>query len=141
MADIVNAGPVAEMGISRAAQEHVEAFQAFKILQAGFVVAPVVAGADKFFNSLVDWERYLSPIVTQLVSGRIFMMAVGVIEILAGILVALKPRIGGYVVSAWLLGIVVNLVMIPGFYDIALRDFGLALGGLALAKLAEHHAR
>ena len=125
---------------SRAESGRLGAHQAFRILQAGFVVAPVVAGADKFFNLLVDWGRYLAPFVKQFISGQTFMMAVGIIEIAAGILVALRPHIGGYVVSAWLLGIVVNLLLIPGYYDVALRDFGLALGGLALARLAEHHS-
>ena len=112
------------------------AHQAFRILQLGFVVAPILAGTDKFLNLLVNWQQYLSPMIARMIDGRVFMMAVGVIEILAGLLVAFKPRIGGYVVSAWLIGIVVNLLLIPGYFDVALRDFGLALGALALARLA-----
>jgi hypothetical protein len=113
--------------------------QAFRILHAGFVVAPVLAGLDKFFNLLVDWERYLAPVATDVlpVSARTLMVAVGVVEIAAGVLVALRPRIGGYVVAAWLWLIIINLLVAGDFYDIALRDFGLSLGALALARLAE----
>jgi hypothetical protein len=113
--------------------------QAFRILHAGFVVAPVLAGLDKFLNVLVDWERYLAPVATDVlpVGARTLMVVVGVVEIAAGVLVALRPRIGGYVVAAWLWAIIVNLLVAGGFYDIALRDFGLSLGALALARLAE----
>jgi len=104
----------------------------------GFAVLPVVAGLDKFFHGLVNWDAYLAPRVEQLlpVSGHTFMLAVGVIEIAAGLLVAFRPRVGAYVVAGWLWGIIVNLLLIPGFYDIALRDFGLSLGALALARLS-----
>jgi hypothetical protein len=114
-------------------------YQAYQILHVGFVVAPLVAGLDKFFHLLVDWDRYLAPLVPRLlgISGHTLMLAGGVVEIAAGLLVAFKPRIGGYVVAAWLLGIVFNLLLIPGYFDIALRDFGLALGALALARLSE----
>jgi hypothetical protein len=114
------------------------AYQAYQILQIAFVVAPVVAGADKFFHFLVDWDQYLSPLVTRIlpVSGHTFMLGVGVIEIAAGLLVAFMPAVGGLVVGAWLCGIIVNLLSIPGYYDIALRDLGLALGAFALARLA-----
>jgi hypothetical protein len=113
--------------------------QAFRILHVGFVVAPVLAGLDKFFNLLVDWERYLAPVATDILpfDARALMVAVGVVEIAAGVLVALRPRIGGYVVAAWLWVVIVNLLVAGGFYDIALRDFGLSLGALALARLAE----
>ena len=113
--------------------------QAFRILQVGFIVAPILFGLDKFVEVLVDWDRYLAPAVTDAlpVSGHSLMLAVGVIEIAAGVLVALRPRIGGYVVAAWLWAIIVNLLVAGDFYDIALRDFGLSLGALALAKLAE----
>ena len=111
--------------------------QEYALLYAGFIVAPIVAGADKFFNGLASWERYLAPQVASLlpVSARAFMVVVGAIEIAAGVLVAWKPRIGGLVVGAWLLGIVGNLVL-AGLFDVALRDFGLALGAFALARLA-----
>jgi hypothetical protein len=94
---------------------------------------------DKFFHFLVNWDQYLAPIATRFlpVSGHTFMLVVGVIEIAAAVLVAFRPRIGSYVVALWLLGIVVNLLLVPGFYDIALRDFGLALGALALARLSQ----
>ena len=113
-------------------------YQAFQILRLGFVVAPIVAGLDKFFGLLVNWEQYLPPIANRLVGGHghELMLVVGVIEIVAGLGVAFKPKVFAYVVSAWLLLIVVNLLMIPGYYDVALRDFGLALGALALARLS-----
>lgn len=112
------------------------AYEAFRILQFGFVVAPILAGLDKFFNIMVDWEQYLAPLVGDVIAPGVFMSIVGVVEIVAGIGVALKPRIFAYVVAAWLLGIIVNLLLIPGYYDVALRDLGLALGALALARLS-----
>jgi uncharacterized membrane protein YphA (DoxX/SURF4 family) len=114
------------------------AYQAYLILRTAFTVAPIVAGLDKFFNLLVNWEQYLPSFVNRLTGGHghELMLAVGVIEIIAGIGVFVKPKIFAYVVSAWLLLIVVNLLMIPGYFDIALRDFGLALGALALARLS-----
>ena len=114
------------------------AYQACIILNVGFAALPIVAGLDKFFHALVNWDVYLAPRVESLlpVSGHTFMLAVGVIEIVAGILVAFRPRIGAYVVMAWLWGIIVNLLLIPNFYDIALRDFGLSLGAFALARMS-----
>ena len=114
------------------------AYQAYQILHVGFVVAPIVAGLDKFFNLLVNWEQYLPSFVNKLLGGHghELMLVAGVIEIFAGLGVLFKPRVFAYVVSAWLLMIVVNLLMIPGYYDIALRDFGLALAALALARLS-----
>ena len=114
------------------------AYEAYQILRVGFTVAPIVAGLDKFFNLLVNWEQYLPPFVNNLVGGygHELMLVVGVIEIIAGLGVFFKPKVFAYVVSAWLLLIVVNLLMIPGYYDVALRDFGLALGALALARLS-----
>ena len=113
-------------------------YQAFRILQLGFTVAPIVAGLDKFFNLLVDWDKYLPGAVNNLVGGHghTLMLGVGVIEIAAGIGVALKPRVFSYVVAVWLWGIIANLLMIPGYYDVALRDFGLSLGALALGRLS-----
>jgi hypothetical protein len=113
--------------------------QAFRILHVGFVVAPILAGLDKFFEVLVDWDRYLAPVVTDVlpVSGHSVMLAVGVVEIAAGVLVAFRPRIGGYVVAVWLWAVIVNLLIAGDHFDIALRDFGLSLGALALARLAE----
>ncbi len=112
--------------------------QAFRILQLAFTVAPILAGLDKFFHVLVDWDKYLPKVVNDLVGGRghALMLAVGVIEIVAGIGVALKPRIFAWVVAAWLWAIIVNLLLIPGYYDVALRDFGLLLAALTLTRLA-----
>src|SRR5437762_2246990 len=112
--------------------------QAFLLLRTVFTVAPVLFGLDKFFGLLTDWERYLAPQFDALIPGTAHqaMLAVGVVEILAGLLVAVLPRIGGYVVAAWLAGIIVNLLLVGGFYDIALRDFGLLVAALALARLA-----
>ena len=119
------------------------AYQAYQILHVGFVVAPIVAGVDKFFNLLVNWEQYLPPFVNNMVGGHghELMLVVGVIEIIAGLGVLFKPKYFAYVVSAWLLMIVVNLLMIPGYFDVALRDFGLALGALALARLSREFDR
>lgn len=113
--------------------------QAYQILRLGFTVAPIVAGLDKFFHVLVNWDQYLPSFVNNLVGGHghELMLAVGVIEIVAGIGVAIVPKIFAYVVAAWLLLIVANLLMIPGYFDVALRDFGLALGALALARLSQ----
>jgi hypothetical protein len=112
--------------------------QAYSILFSGFIALPILAGADKFFHVLVDWTQYLAPIIPRVtgLSAGVFMMLVGVIEIVAGIIVAFKPKFGGFLVAAWLWGIIINLLLIPGFYDIALRDFGLSLGALALARLS-----
>ena len=119
------------------------AHQAYRILQLGFVVAPIVAGADKFLHLLVDWDMYLAPVVDRILggNGHLFMLAAGVIEIIAGIGVALKPKVFAYVVAAWLVGIVLNLLLAQAFYDVALRDLGLALGALALARLSHEFAR
>jgi hypothetical protein len=116
--------------------------QAYQILHLGFTIAPILAGLDKFFNLLTNWEQYLAPFVTQTlgINATTFMMAVGVIEVVAGLLVWFKPRFGGYLVMAWLWGIIINLLLIPGYFDVALRDFGLSLGALALARLAEAEA-
>jgi hypothetical protein len=113
-------------------------FQAFLLLRLGFTVAPVAFGLDKFFDVLVDWDTYLAPRLDRLVpgTGHQAMLAVGVVEVLAGLLVAIRPRYGAPVVVAWLAGIIVNLLLIPGYYDIALRDFGLLLGALTLFRLA-----
>ena len=116
--------------------------QAYQILHLGFTVAPIVAGLDKFFPLLTDWNQYLAPVVARLlpVSAGTFMAVVGVVEIAAGLLVLLKPRIGGYVVAAWLWGIILNLLLIPGYYDVALRDFGLALGAFSLWRLSGQYS-
>jgi uncharacterized membrane protein YphA (DoxX/SURF4 family) len=111
------------------------------LLRVGFTVAPILFGLDKFFNWTVDWTNYLAPWVNDIVpgSGQDFMYFVGAVEIAAGILVALAPRLGAYVVAAWLAGIVVNLLTVdpPTYYDIALRDFALMLAALTLGRLAQ----
>jgi hypothetical protein len=134
----VHAAPETRREIAREALWRTPAFQAFKILHVGFVVAPIIAGVDKFLHYLTSWDMYLAPQIARMlpVSTSTFMQFVGVVEIAAGLLVAFKPKIGGYVVAAWLGGIVINLLLMPGYYDIALRDFGLMLGALALARLA-----
>ncbi|WP_037680162.1 hypothetical protein [Streptomyces griseus] len=116
-------------------------YQAFVILRTGFTVAPILFGLDKFANLLVDWPAYLAPWINDVVPGsaQAAMYGVGVIEIVAGVVVGLAPRFGGWLVAAWLGGIIVNLLSIPGHYDIALRDFGLLLGAIALARLAQRY--
>jgi uncharacterized membrane protein YphA (DoxX/SURF4 family) len=113
-------------------------YQAYALMRLAFTVAPIAFGIDKFANVMVNWPNYLAPWINDIApgSGQDFMYLVGVIEILAGVAVALKPRYGAYVVAAWLAGIVINLLTYSGFYDIALRDFGLMLAALTLARLA-----
>jgi hypothetical protein len=107
-------------------------------MRLAFTVAPIAFGLDKFFNVMVDWPKYLAPWINDIApgTGQQFMYFVGGTEILAGIIVALKPRYGAYLVAAWLGGIVVDLLTYSGYYDIALRDFGLMLGALTLGRLA-----
>lgn len=116
-------------------------YQAFRALQIGFVAAPIIAGTDKFLGLLTDWSQYLWPGFSDLLglSPAAFMGVVGVVEIVAGVVVALKPRFGGYLVAAWLTGIILNLLLLGDFFDIALRDLGLAIGAFALARLATAH--
>ena len=113
-------------------------FQAFALLRLGFTVAPILFGLDKFLNWLVDWPIYLAPRVDDVIPGNAHqaMLLVGVIEIIAGLVVAVRPRFGGYLVAAWLAGIIVNLLILGKFFDVALRDVGLLVGALALARLA-----
>jgi len=113
-------------------------YQAFFLLRIGFTAAPLLFGLDKFFNLMTDWPKYLAPWVNEIVpgSGQQLMYVVGAVEIVAGLAVALKPRYGGYLVAAWLAGIVINLLSYSGWYDVALRDFGLLLAALTLARLA-----
>jgi hypothetical protein len=113
-------------------------YQAYLLLYIGFIAAPIIAGADKFFQLLTGWHEYLAPQVPRLtgLEPHTFMMGVGVVEIIAGLIVAVKPKIGGAIVGLWLSGIIVNLLILGQFYDIALRDLGLALGAFALSRLA-----
>jgi hypothetical protein len=127
--------PVGAERVSIAARR---AYHAYVLLHIGYAVLPIVAGVDKCLHYLVNWDGYLAPVVTRVVpvTAHNLMLAVGAIEVVAGLLVAIRPHIGAYVVALWLWGIIVNLLLIPGFYDIALRDFGLSLEALALAWLA-----
>src|SRR5215213_537478 len=113
-------------------------YQAFALMRLTFTVAPIAFGLAKFFDVMVDWPIYLAPWINDIAPGSAqdFMYFVGATEILAGIIVALKPRYGAYVVAAWLAGIVINLLTHSGYYDIARRDFGLMLAALSLARLA-----
>lgn len=123
------------LGLGRS---HAAEHQAFLLLRTVFTVAPIVFGLDKFFNLLTDWEAYLAPWINDLVPGSAHtaMLLVGVVEVVAGVVVAVRPRFGGYLVAAWLTGIIVDLVSQGRYYDIALRDFGLLVAALALARLA-----
>ncbi|MGH3931076.1 MAG: hypothetical protein ACRDTF_14000 [Pseudonocardiaceae bacterium] len=118
------------------------AYHAFLLLRSVFTVAPIMFGLDKFANLLVDWPTYLAPWIDGIVPGTAqqAMYAVGVVEVVAGIVVAAAPRFGAWLVAAWLAGIIVNLLTFPGFFDIALRDFGLLVAAVALARLAARYA-
>lgn len=131
-------GHAAAPQISAAHDLHSPTYQAFMLLRTVFTIAPIVFGIDKFFNVLTDWPQYLAPFIDNIAPGspENAMMLVGVIEIVAGLLVAVRPQIGAYVVTLWLAGIIVNLLILPGFYDVALRDFGLLVASLALGRLA-----
>lgn len=117
-------------------------YQAFHLLKFAFVVAPIAAGLDKFFHVLVNWDQYLPAFVNNMLGGHghEFMYVVGVIEVVAGIGVFFKPKIFAYVVMLWLVAIIINLLMIPGYFDVALRDLGLAIAALALARLSREYA-
>jgi hypothetical protein len=119
------------------------AYQGYQMLHWAFVVLPTITGLDKFAHLLTNWDRYLAPAVTRVLpmSGHAFMLIVGIVELVAALVVAITPRIGAYVVAAWLLGIMVNLLMLGGYLDVALRDFGLMLAALALARLSEVYDR
>jgi hypothetical protein len=118
------------------------AYQAYRLLHLGFVAAPILAGLDKFFHLLVNWNQYLPSVVARLspIGAHQLMLVVGSIEIVAGLGVAFKPRLFAYVVAAWLVVIIANLLLIPGYFDVALRDFGLFLAALALARLSKQFA-
>jgi hypothetical protein len=130
------------MASMTAARADTPARQAYQILHIGFTVAPILFGLDKFLHLMVNWDQYLAPFVANLLpfSGHTFMLAVGAIEVVAGLLVFFLPRVGAYVVAAWLWAIIANLLLSGSYYDVALRDFGLSLGALALARLSEEYA-
>lgn len=135
--DTTTTHPRGELGAPRADLSD-PAFQAFWLLRIGFVVAPILFGLDKFAHVLVDWDKYMAPEFTDLLNAEAhtLMYVVGAIEIVAGLVVALRPRFGGYLVAAWLAGIIANLLFMADYYDVALRDFGLLLAALSLARLA-----
>jgi hypothetical protein len=112
--------------------------QAFWLLRVGFSALPIIVGLDKFAGVLTDWDGYLAPSIDRLVPGTAhqLMLVIAVVEIIAGITVAVLPRVGGLIVAAWLAGIIVNLLLLGDYYDVALRDFGLMIGALSLARLA-----
>jgi uncharacterized membrane protein YphA (DoxX/SURF4 family) len=130
--------PAATEGRASSLAQASPGYQAFLLLRVAFAVAPIAFGLDKFFDVLVDWPRYLAPWADDLVPGSASdaMHLVGVVEIAAGLLVAVRPRYGAPLVAEWLAGIIINLLTYSGYYDIALRDFGLMLGALTLARLA-----
>jgi uncharacterized membrane protein YphA (DoxX/SURF4 family) len=137
-------GQTREQSRSRPAVERFRsdpAYQAFVLLRVGFTALPIVMGLDKFSNTLVNWEHYLAPWIHDLspLSALGTMHVVGVIEIVAGVAVAIKPRYAAYIVAAWLAGIVTNLLSYSGYYDIALRDFALMLTALTLGRLASKY--
>ena len=143
-ATTVGAGAPAAATASASARLRTDpAYQAFTLLRIGFTVAPILFGIDKFANVMVNWSIYLAPWINDIVPGSAddFMYVVGVVEIVAGIVVALRPRYGAYLVAAWLGGIIFNLLTYSGYYDVALRDFGLMLGALTLARLSEVYDR
>ena len=134
---------IANLGNHAVAAEHSPSYQAYQILHLGFTVAPILAGLDKFFHLLCNWDQYLAPWIAGLspIGGHNLMLAVGVIEAAAGVLVAIKPRLGAPIVGAWLCLIIVNLLTTGSYFDVALRDLGLALGAFALWRLAEEYSR
>ena len=143
MEHIFGQTPMARTAASpRAADTSKPSYQAYQILHLAFIVAPILMGLDKFFGFLVNWDQYLPALANNILGGHghEFMYVVGVIEIIAGIGVLLKPKIFAYVVAAWLGLIIVNLLMIPGYFDVALRDFGLLLAALALGRLSQEYS-
>lgn len=136
MAESIRSSGAATIGVSATRNP---AYQAYQILHIAYVVAPLIAGLDKFFHALVNWDQYLAPPIANLLGGNAhaFMLVVGCIEIIAALGVLLKPKVFAYVVAAWLVGIIINLLLIPGYYDIALRDLGLCLGAVALGRLSQ----
>ena len=137
MTSITHGGPQATVR-AQTIRTNDPAAQAFWLLRIGFTVAPILFGLDKFLDWLVDWQIYLAPEVNDLIPGNAHqaMLAVGVIEVVAGLAVAVRPRFGGYLVAVWLAAIIVNLLVRADFYDIALRDFGLLVAAVSLARLA-----
>ena len=126
-----------------AARARTETDAAFHLLRSLFTVAPILFGLDKFAELMTDWDQYLAPWVNDLVPGTAHeaMLAVGVVEVVAGVVVAIAPRFGAPLVAIWLAGIIVNLLTLGEYYDVALRDFGLLGAAVALALLADARRR
>lgn len=121
--------------------EHVSkgpAHQAYMLLRVVFIAAPIIAGVDKFFDFLVDWDKYMVPWFGGFGAG--LMKAAGVVEVIAGLGVIFKPKIFANIVGLWLVLIILNLLLMGEYYDIALRDFGLCLSAFALGRLAKVYA-
>ena len=140
MTPTIAAAPAAE----RATITRDPAAQAFLLLRVAFTVAPILFGLDKFANVLTDdWTKYLASEFNSLLPGSAAfgMHLVGIVEIVAGLIVAIRPREGALIVAAWLAGIILNLLLVGGYGDIALRDFGLLLGALSLSRLAQAYGR
>lgn len=129
--------------VQHEADAHDPTYQAYQILHWGFVAAPVIAGADKFLHLLTNWDHYLAPALASMspLGAHATMLVVGVVEIVAGLVVAVRPRIGAYVVAAWLVGIILDLLLLGAFFDVALRDFGLFLAAIALGRLSATYDR
>lgn len=125
-----------------AVRTHTPSQQAYLLLHTILTIAPILAGADKFVHLLANWEKYVSPLAVQLspLSPHALMLVAGVVEIVAGFVVYFRPRIGGWLVAAWLWAIVLNLLSFPGYYDVAVRDLGLSIAAVALARLAVEFA-
>ena len=145
MQTTATAAPVASRS-AELAHPRDNAWQAYQLLHWGFVITPLVAGLDKLFHFMTDWDAYLSKYVSDLIargglSVHNFMLGVGAIEIVLAMLVAFKPRVGAYLVALWLAGIIANLILLQGFYDIILRDFGLFLAAIALGRLSHKCSR
>lgn len=119
-----------------------QGYQAFRILQVPFIIAPIILGLDKFFYLLTNWSNYISPLALKILNhhDREFMIVAGVIEVIVGIGVLFKPKIFAYIIALWLLGIVINLLLIGHYFDIALRDVCLMLGALALGRLSQKYS-
>jgi hypothetical protein len=130
--------PTSSARLTRSAGKDDPAYQAFWLLRIGFTLAPIAFGLDKYFHLLVNWDKYLANEFVRVLPGDAhqLMYVVGAIEVVAGLVVFLRPRFGSYLVAAWLAGIITNLLMMANYYDIALRDFGLLLAALTLARLA-----
>ena len=118
-------------------------YRAFQILRAAFTLIPIIAGTDKFFHFLVDWDKYLPPFADRITGGHghELMLAAGIVEVAAGLGVWFRPRTFAYVVAGWLLMIIVNLFLVSTFFDVALRDLGLAVGAIVLAQLSQEFTK